>query len=77
MKLSSRKRISFTVVKGAMIEETTWSLLVDFARSKRENLGRLRAENFIGRAAAWLSYVAKVLNRRFGPEGAIIRWSFS
>ena len=43
---------SFTVVKGAMIEETyavfaAW----DFARSKRENLDRLRDENFIGAGA--------------------------
>ncbi len=62
---------SFTVVKGAMIEETfavlaTW----DFARSKRENLDRLRAENFIGaRTDTWVRDVAKVLNRRFDPEG--------
>lgn len=73
MKAASRANVasSFTVVKGAMIEETyavftAW----DFARSKRENLDRLRAENFIGaRSAAWLLYVAKVLNRRFEPGG--------
>jgi len=40
---------SFTAVKGAMINETyavfaAW----DFTRSKRENLDRLREENFIG-----------------------------
>jgi hypothetical protein len=58
---------SFTVVKGAMIEETyavfaAW----DFARSKRENLDRLRSENFIGaKSANWLRDVAKVMNRRF------------
>lgn len=62
---------SFTVVKGAMIEETyavfaAW----DFARSKRENLDRLRDENFIGATSdKWLRDVAKVLNRRFEPEG--------
>jgi bacteriophage exclusion system BrxA-like protein len=62
---------SFTVVKGAMIEETyavfaSW----DFARSKRENLDRLRDENFIGaRSSTWLRDVAKVLNRRFQPDG--------
>jgi hypothetical protein len=61
---------SFTVIKGAMIEETyavfaTW----DFARSKRDNLDRLRAENFIGaKSTTWLRDVAKVLNRRFDPE---------
>ena len=54
-----------------MIDETyavfaAW----DFARSKRENLDRLRDENYIGaRSANWLRDVAKVLNRRFDPDG--------
>lgn len=73
MKARSRASVvsSFTVVKGAMIEETyavfaAW----DFTRSKRENLDRLRAENFIGAGSAtWLRDVAKVLNRRFEPDG--------
>jgi Putative inner membrane protein (DUF1819) len=73
MKSASRANVasSFTVVKGAMIDETyavfaAW----DFARSKRENLDRLRDENFIGaRSATWLRDVAKVLNRRFEPDG--------
>lgn len=73
MKSSSRSAVasSFTVVKGAMINETyavfaAW----DFARSKRQNLDRLRDENFIGaKSATWLRDVAKVLNRRFEPEG--------
>jgi hypothetical protein len=73
MKSASRANVasSFTIVKGAMIEEThavfaAW----DFARSKRENLDRLRAQNFIGaRTATWLRDVAKVLNRRFDPNG--------
>jgi hypothetical protein len=62
---------SFTIIKGAMIEETyavfaAW----DFDRSKRENLDRLRADNFIGAiSATWLRDVAKVLNRRFDPGG--------
>ena len=62
---------SFTVVKGSLINETyrvfsAW----DFARSKKENLRRLRSENFIGAGSAtWLEDVAKVLNRRFDPEG--------
>lgn len=62
---------SFTTIKGAMIEETyavfaAW----DLNRSKRENLDRLRAENFIGASSAtWLRDVAKVLNRRFDPGG--------
>ena len=70
---SSRSNVasSFTVVKGAMIDETyavfaAW----DFARSKRQNLDRLRDENFIGASSAtWLRDVAKVLNRRFEPDG--------
>ena len=62
---------SFSVVKGAMIEETyavfaAW----DFGRSKKENLDRLRAENYIGASSTtWLDDVAKVLNRRFEPDG--------
>lgn len=73
MKSSSRAEVasSFTVVKGAMIDETyavfsAW----DFARSKRQNLDRLRDENFIGASSAtWLRDVGKVLNRRFEPDG--------
>lgn len=62
---------SFTTVKGAMIEET-YAVFVawDFERSKRENLDRLRSENFIGAGSVtWLRDIAKVLNRRFQPEG--------
>lgn len=62
---------SFTVVKGAMIEET-YSVFAawDFERSKRENLDLLREENFVGaRSVTWLRDVAKVLNRRFDPDG--------
>lgn len=60
---------SFTVIKGAMIEET-YAVFAEwnFNRSKRENLDRLRHENFIGASSAtWLRDVAKVLNRRFDP----------
>ncbi len=52
-----------------MIDETyavfaAW----DFASSKKENLDRLRHENFIGASTTtWLRDVAKVLNRRFDP----------
>lgn len=62
---------SFTVIKGAMINETYAVLAAwDFERSKRENLDRLRSENFIGaRSAAWLRDVAWVLSRRFDPSG--------
>lgn len=73
MKRGTRANVasSFTVVKGAMIEETfavfaAW----DFEHTKRENLDRLRAENFIGAGSStWLRDVAKVLNRRFDPDG--------
>lgn len=73
MKSAPRANVasSFTVIKGAMIEETyavfsAW----DFNRSKRENLDRLRHENFIGASSVtWLRDVAKVLNRRFDPAG--------
>lgn len=73
MKSSSRANVasSFTAVKGAMIDET-YAVFADwdFARSKRENLDRLRAENFIGaKSTTWLLDVAKVLNRRFEPNG--------
>jgi Putative inner membrane protein (DUF1819) len=73
MKSSSRANVasSFTVVKGAMIDETYATFAAwDFARTKRENLDRLRNENFIGaRSNTWLRDVAKVLNRRFDPDG--------
>jgi hypothetical protein len=73
MKLSARANVasSFTIIKGGMIDEThavftAW----DFALSKRANLDRLREENFIGASTStWLRDVAKVLNRRFDPEG--------
>jgi hypothetical protein len=63
---------SFTLIKGTMIEETyavfrDW----DLARTKKQNLDRLREENYIGvRSATWLRDVGKVLNRRYDPSGA-------
>lgn len=62
---------SFTIIKGALIEETYAVLAAwDLTRSKRENLDRLRRENFVGaRTATWLRDLAKVLNRRLQPEG--------
>jgi hypothetical protein len=61
---------SFTVIKGAMIEETyTVFSKWDFDHSKRENLDWLRSQNYIGATSAtWLRDVAKVINRRFDPE---------
>lgn len=69
--MSARERIvsSFTIIKGSMIDETyavfsAW----DLDRSKRENLERLRQENYIwASSTTWLTDVAKVLNRRFEP----------
>ena len=73
MKAPSRARVasSFTIVKGALINETYAVLAAwDLTRSKRENLERLRRQNFLGaRTATWLRDLAKVLNRRLDPEG--------
>ena len=71
MKPPTRSHVasSFTLIKGAMIDETyavfaAW----DFACSKKENLDHLRRDNYIGAATTtWLRDVAKVLNRRFDP----------
>lgn len=53
--MSSRSQVvsSFTIAKGSLIEETyTVFAAWDFAHSKKENLDRLRAENFIGSRSA-------------------------
>jgi hypothetical protein len=62
---------SFTIVKGAMINETfTFFSMWDGEKSKKENLDRLREKNFVGaKSDSWLRDVAKVLNRRFDPSG--------
>lgn len=72
MSSSDRSHVasSFTLIKGAMIDETyavfaSW----DFGSSKKANLDRLRRENFIGaRTSAWLRDFIFVLNRRFDPD---------
>lgn len=62
---------SFTLVKGLLIDETYrifagW----DLTQTRRENLDRVRAENPIGApTTTWLRDVAKVINRRFAPDG--------
>jgi Putative inner membrane protein (DUF1819) len=69
----SRARVvsSFTIIKGALIDETyavfqAW----DFSRPQAENLWRIRDENCIGATSAnWARDVAKVLHRRFEPTG--------
>ena len=73
MKAVSRANVasSFTIVKGAMIDEAyavfaAW----DFALSARANLSLVREKNTIGAdSETWLRDVAKVLNRRFDPNG--------
>jgi Putative inner membrane protein (DUF1819) len=62
---------SFTLIKGSMIEETYAVLAAwDFAQTKKQNLDRLRHENFIGAGSiTWLRDIAKVLNRRVDPTG--------
>ena len=62
---------SFTIIKGALIEESYAILAAwDFARSKRENLAHLVEQNYIGAGSStWLRDVAKVVNRRFEPNG--------
>ena len=69
----SRSKVasSFTIIKGALIEETyaafqDW----DFELSRRENLQRMKDLNTIGATSTnWLRDVGKVLNRRFDPNG--------
>lgn len=72
MRSSPRSNVasSFTIIKGAMIQET-YAVFAsrDLAQSKRENLDRLRKENFIGASSnTWLRDIAKVINRRFDPD---------
>jgi hypothetical protein len=62
---------SFTIVKGSLIPET-YAILQrwDLCQSKKDNLDRLREENYIGATSeTWLRDVAKVLNRRLDPCG--------
>lgn len=62
---------SFTIIKGTLISETyTVFQCWDFNLSKRENLGRLQNEDWVGAGSAtWLRDIAWVLNRRFDPAG--------
>ena len=71
--VSSRASVvsSYTIIKGALIEETYavfrgW----DFGRSTESNLDLVRQTNSIGaKSASWLVDVYKVLHRRFEPAG--------
>lgn len=73
MSTSSRASVvsSFTIIKGAMIEETyavfrDW----DFGRSREDNLRKMKETNSIGASSEnWLRDVYKVLHRRFEPNG--------
>lgn len=62
---------SFTIIKGSLIDETysvfrNW----DTDQGKFENLRRVREENSIGATSVhWARDVAKVINRRFDPDG--------
>ena len=73
MSLAERQNVisSFTIIKGAMTLETYQVLeRWDFDLTKKQNLDRLRAENYIGAtSSSWLEQVAKVINRRIDPDG--------
>ena len=62
---------SFTIIKGSLIEETYVAFQGwDFSASRYENLKRVKESNVIGASSGnWLRDVAKVINRRFDPEG--------
>jgi hypothetical protein len=62
---------SYTIIKGALVEET-YAIFSDWdlARSSEENLDRVRQTNSIGaKSASWLVDVCQVLHRRFDPAG--------
>lgn len=70
---SSRASVvsSYTIIKGALIEETytvfrDW----DFTKSPEANLDLVRRTNSVAaKSASWLIDIYKVLHRRFAPEG--------
>ena len=61
---------SFTIIKGALIEETyaafsSWNLEV----SQQDNIEHIRDTNLIGASSEnWLRDVSKVINRRFDAD---------
>lgn len=70
---SSRASVvsSFTIIKGALIEET-YAVFRDweFTRSLEGNLASMKAQNVIGaKSEHWLRDVGFVLRRRFDPDG--------
>lgn len=62
---------SYTIIKGALIDETysifrAWN----FSITPEENLDLVRRTNSVGaKSASWLVDIYKVLHRRFDPEG--------
>jgi hypothetical protein len=73
MTLAARSDVasSFTILKGALIEES-YSFLAswDPSQPKDENLRRWKDQNPVGlRTETWLRDVAFVMSRRFDPEG--------
>lgn len=62
---------SFTIIKGALIPETYAAFQQwDWSKPTSANLTKLRQSNPIGaKSANWLRDLAKVLHRRFDPEG--------
>jgi hypothetical protein len=62
---------SFTVIKGALVNETYAAFAGwDPDATTDSNLRRLKETNYIGAPSAnWLRDVAKVLHRRFDPAG--------
>jgi hypothetical protein len=62
---------SFTIIKGSLIDETYSAFQAwDFSVSTTENLRHVRDDNIIGASTAnWARDVAKVLHRRFDPDG--------
>ena len=62
---------SFTIVKGALVQETYATFAGwDLDRPKKANLERLRRTNYVGaKSASWLRDVAFVVSRRFDPDG--------
>lgn len=69
--MSDRSAIvsSFTIVKGALIEEAYQVLAAwNLKESKRENLDRVRSGELVSGSETWRRDVAKVFNRRFDPN---------
>ncbi|MCC6130022.1 MAG: DUF1819 family protein [Acidobacteria bacterium] len=73
MKSVSRANVvsSFTIIKGAMVEETFSALAAwDLDQTKRQNLDHIRDLNLVAaKSQTWLRDIGRVLSRRFDPAG--------